>query len=255
MPLYNKLKKLSDVGRQPHPPLTGTTHIVTLLCFTLITLLLVEMSDSEFVTAVELPVVFTYGGQTQTFNRQPDGKGGGGSIGVWRAGNRAWKLFSKTTSLEKNRRFYETARDRRLPIGTPTPTFQQGTVKQGTQRATQGYALISQWLEGKEFNFQTSQGAFRKALENQNISHSRGSPQYQRYALISILFSFSLSASRILAACNVANEVHLIDVQGKVNGAAGVGEPLAFFDINLAATHSEQAVVLVEVITAWGTHP
>ncbi|KAH9954108.1 hypothetical protein BC827DRAFT_729124 [Russula dissimulans] len=199
------------------------------------------MSDSESVTvqAVELPVVFRYGGQNRTFNRQPDGKGGGGSIGVWRDGNQAWKIFSKTTSLEKNRRFYQTARDNNLPNGIPTPTFQEGTVTEGTKRPTQGYALISQWLEGKEFNFQTSQGAFKQALEIQRISHSRSSAQYRQ----------------ILAACNIANRVNLIDVQGKVNGAAGVGEPLAFFDINLASSHSEQAVVLVEVITAWGTDP
>ncbi|KAH9980507.1 hypothetical protein BJV74DRAFT_104255 [Russula compacta] len=172
-----------------------------------------------------------------TFNRQPDGQGGeGDSIGVWRENNRAWKIFSSRDNLPRIKGFYNTAEVHGLPMGGLE--FREGTVQQGAGRATNGFVLITRWLVGSEFNFHRPPKPFNSALRDQNISHSRSSVQYQR----------------ILGGCRSANTVGLRDVQGKVDGTAGVYEPIAFFDVH-TSTSSEQAQSLVDDITAWGTLP
>jgi hypothetical protein len=149
-------------------------RIVIFLCFTLI-ILLVAMPP----TPVKLPVVFKNQGVTKTFNRQPDGRGQeGDSIGVWRDGNKAWKLFPKRDHLKTISAYYQHAAVNGLPMGDPE--FKEGTVQQGTDRATSGFALVTRWLDGIEFNFHTPPKPFKAALRDGNISHSRGSAQYQR---------------------------------------------------------------------------
>ena len=135
---------------------------------------------------VPLPVVFASTAGGITFERQPDGQGGeGDSLGVWRDNNRAWKIFSSRTNLDKIKAFYNTADVHGLPMGGPI--FREGTVKQGTGRVTNGFALITRWLIGDEFNFHRPPKTFNSALTRQNISHSRSAEQYKRYVPIGIL--------------------------------------------------------------------
>jgi len=193
--------------------------------------------------AVRLPVVFRSGNVTKTFNRQPDGRGGeGDSIGVWREGNVAWKIFKNRRNLPTTMGYYRTAEVHGLPMGTnPKPTFHEGAVRQGsepTDRETNGFALVTRWLVGREFNFHRPPKPFRSALRDEKISHSKTSVQYQR----------------VLGGCNSAKAVGLIDVQGKVDGTTGAFEPVTFFDIHTTQPHSSpHATDLVDVITAWGT--
>ncbi|KIL67263.1 hypothetical protein M378DRAFT_197126 [Amanita muscaria Koide BX008] len=191
--------------------------------------------------ALKLPVVFTYRGGNKTFNRQPD-VSSNEALGVWHDGNKAWKLYATTAQLAKLSADYQRADVHGLPMGSPA--FQQGTVKQGTNQQTQGFALVTNWLTGNEFNFHTPPKPFRTALRTQNISHSKSSQDYKR----------------ISGGCTSASVVGLQDCQGFVK--AGAFEPVAFFDIHTAWNpqkkefgHSQQAVDLVTDITHWGTQP
>ncbi|KAH9980398.1 hypothetical protein BJV74DRAFT_887864 [Russula compacta] len=192
-------------------------------------------SGSEFLADVELPVVFTPadGTAAKTFTRQPDGQGGEG-IGVWRDGIRAWKLFATQNTYDRTKGYYDTAIAKSLPIGNLDPVFKKGKVKQGNRAATDGFALITGWLDGTEFNFQGRQ--FATALATEKISHSRSSVQYKR----------------ILAGCQTALDIHLNDVQGKVNGSGP--EYIAFFDVHTTPSGT-QAEALLEVLRDWGTSP
>jgi hypothetical protein len=93
VPLYNKLKQLSDVKL----PTTSSSywydshrHVHSAFSNNLAT----AAEFSKFDTmSVRLPVVFKSKNATKDFNRQPDGRGGeGDSIGVWKEGNVAWKV-------------------------------------------------------------------------------------------------------------------------------------------------------------------
>jgi len=188
---------------------------------------------------VKLPVVFKSKGVTKTFNRQPDGRGQeGDSIGVWRdrATNSAWKLYPKQANLTRVSTYYYRAAVNGLPMGDPS--FKEGSVQQGTDNATNGFALVTRWLEGIEFNFHTPPKPFRVGLRDEKISQNKSSTQYKR----------------VKGGCVSADKVGLLDIQGKVNGKDGAYEPVAFFDIHTGNT-SEQARSLVEDITNWGTKP
>lgn len=206
-------------------------------------------SDASEFLDVDLPVVFTPtdGTATKTFDRQPDGKGGEG-IGVWQDGIRAWKLFSSQGTYDKTKGYYDTAVAHSLPIGNLVPVFKKGKVKLGSKSATDGFALITGWLNGEEFNFQGKQ--FKAALERENISHSMSSVQYKRYVWVGILIYFLLKFSRILAGCQTALDIHLNDVQGKVNGSGP--EYIAFFDVHTTPSGT-QAEALLVVLREWGT--
>ena len=214
------------------------------------------MSNTQ--APVPLPVVFTSAAGGITFDRRPDGQGGErNSLGVWRNNNRAWKIFSSRDNLDSIKASYNTADVHGLPMGGPI--FREGTVRQGTGRETNGFALITRWLIGDEFNFHRPPKTFNSALTRQAISHSRSTEQYKRYVPIGILTGFLPCVEfffffRILGGCRSANTILLTDVQGKVDGTPGVYEPIAFFDIH-TATSSEQAQSLVDDITAWGTGP
>jgi hypothetical protein len=131
---------------------------------------------------VKLPVVFKSKNITKTFNRQPDGRGKeGDSIGVWKDGSSAWKLFPKQADFEKISTFYHKAGIGGLPMGDPS--FREGSIQQGTEKATNGFALVTRWLDGTEFNFHTPPKPFGSVLRDEKISHSKGSTQYKRYVL------------------------------------------------------------------------
>ncbi|KAM6495395.1 hypothetical protein JOM56_008101 [Amanita muscaria] len=191
--------------------------------------------------ALKLPVVFTYRGGKKTFNRQPD-ISSNEALGVWHDGNKAWKIYATTSQLDKVSADYHRANVHGLPMGSPA--FQQGTLKQGTDRQTQGFALVTNWLTGNEFNFHRPPKPFRTALTTQRISRSRSSQDYRR----------------IHGGCTSASIVGLRDCQGFVQ--AGAFEPVAFFDIHTSWNpqtgsfgHSQQAVDLVTEITNWGNLP
>jgi hypothetical protein len=141
-------------------------------------------------TPLKLPVVFKNQNVTKQFDRQPDGRGQeGDSIGVWRDGSSAcWKLYPKRAHLTTVSTHYQRAAVNGLPMGDPV--FREGSVQQGTDKATNGFALVTRWLEGQEFNFHTPPKPFKVALRDQKISNSRSSNQYNRYVRISILIHF-----------------------------------------------------------------
>jgi hypothetical protein len=168
---------------------------------------------------VKLPVVFKSKGVTKTFNRQPDGRGKeGDSIGVWKDGSSAWKLYPKQADFTRLSTFYHQAAVNGLPMGDPS--FKEGSIQQGTDRASNGFALVTRWLDGIEFNFHTPPKKFNTALRDEKISHSKSSTQYKR----------------IHGGCVSADKIGLVDIQGKVNGKAGAYEPVAFFDVHTSKT-------------------
>jgi hypothetical protein len=129
---------------------------------------------------VNLPVVFKSKGVTKTFNRQPDGRGKeGDSIGVWKDGSSAWKLYPKQANFTRISGYYHEAGVNGLPMGDPS--FREGSIQQGKDRATNGFALVTRWLDGIEFNFHKPPKPFNAALRDEKISHSKGSTQYKRY--------------------------------------------------------------------------
>jgi hypothetical protein len=135
---------------------------------------------------VKLPVVFKSKGVTKTFNRQPDGRGKeGDSIGVWKDGSSAWKLYPKQADFKRISGYYHDAGVNGLPMGNPS--FREGSIQQGKDRATNGFALVTRWLDGIEFNFHKPPKPFKAALRDEKISHSKGSTQYKRYVRLGML--------------------------------------------------------------------
>ncbi|KAF9498174.1 hypothetical protein BDN71DRAFT_446821 [Pleurotus eryngii] len=161
-------------------------------------------------------------------------------LGIWHVGIYAWKVYSTTSQLQKLKDDYQRADVKGLPMGKPR--FTQGTVQQGSGRATDGFALIVNWVDGSPFNFQQPPRPFRKALETQNISHSKSDKDY----------------TRVKGGCQSAENVGLQDCQGFVK--QGAGEPLIFIDVHTSWNpqtqkygFSQQAVDMVTDITNWGT--
>ena len=110
-------------------------------------------------------------------------------LGIWHVGNYAWKVYATTAQYKKLSEDYHRAAVHGLPIGDPR--FQQGTVQQGTGRATQGFVLVVRWITGAFFDFHTPPRSLRSALQGQNISHSRASNDYKRFIypqLVTALF-------------------------------------------------------------------
>lgn len=130
-------------------------------------------------------MVFSGDGVSKTFNRQPEGTGGEG-IGVWHEGDKAWKVSTATNKLEKLKRDYRTAKDENLPIGG-VYEIKEGKVTQGGGRQRDGYVLITKWLDGHQFDFHGGK-PFRRALEDEKVSHSRTSDQYIRYVFVYLKF-------------------------------------------------------------------
>ncbi|KAI6110176.1 hypothetical protein EDD16DRAFT_1483638 [Pisolithus croceorrhizus] len=174
-------------------------------------------------------------------NRQSSREG----IGVWHVGNYAWKVYSakndsQRNTLEKLREDYRRADVHGLPMGRPR--FQDGTIKQGNGNPYNGMALIVDWFEGTNFNFHRPPKPFKSALEAQKISHSKSSTDYKK----------------IKAGCESAKAVGLQDCQGYVK--AGRYEPIVFIDVHTSWNaqqkkfgSSQQAIDMVDIITAWGT--
>ncbi|OCH83723.1 hypothetical protein OBBRIDRAFT_872009 [Obba rivulosa] len=160
------------------------------------------------------------------------------ALGLWKVDGKAWKVYATTKQLQALSDDYTRASQAAaLPMGDPK--FQQGSVKQGTKPASEGFVLITQWMDGT--NFQKTIQSFKTALTRQNISHNKTSEEYKR----------------ITRGCNAANQVGLKDCQGFIK--SGIAQPLRFIDIHTSWNpsthtfgHSEQAAELVEAIVAWG---
>ncbi|KAK2467690.1 hypothetical protein APHAL10511_000284 [Amanita phalloides] len=214
---------------------------VHLTSFTIMELEVDHMESEMELADVKLPVVFTYEGGQRTFVTQPH-HGGGQGLGVWQDGNQAWKIFPDVGKADKTFKkvtgYYTTAYGAKLPMGGQ-PFCPRGTVKQGGDKATNGFAVVTGWLEGTEFNFhRIGKKPFKTALTTENVSHSESSQQFKT----------------IMAACEIARDLPLNDVQGKVNGRAGVSEPIAFFDINIGGGGGQGAALVDEMIK-WGNQP
>jgi hypothetical protein len=99
------------------------------------------------------------------------------SLGLWHVENEAWKVYQQTTQLEALKADYQRAAiDAGLPMGDPR--FQVGTVQQGSRPVTQGFALITNWMDGS--NFQKTIASFRSALNQSNFPTGKTTNDYQR---------------------------------------------------------------------------
>ena len=127
-------------------------------------------------------VVFTWtsGGKEQTRTlRAADKISSREGLGLWKVDNRAWKVYATTSQLNALSSDYTRAQvDAGLPVGTPAPSFQQGSVKQGTKPPTQGFVLIAQWMDGT--NFQKTASNFRSALDKEKVPKDKTSTDYKR---------------------------------------------------------------------------
>ena len=108
----------------------------------------------------------------------------GDSIGVWKDGGKAWKLYPKQADLKRVPTHYYQAAVNGLPMGDPS--FQEGSVQQGTDKGSNGFALVTRWFDGIEFNFHKPPKPFRVGLRYEKISSSKSSTQYERYVHVSM---------------------------------------------------------------------
>lgn len=209
-------------------------------------------------------VVFTYisGGKKQTrVLHAHDKMSSREAIGLWKVDNCAWKVYATTSQLDALTDDYTHAQvDGGLPVGTPAPSFQVGTVKQGEKTETHGFVLIAQWMSGT--NFQKTAAKFRSALAKEDVPKKKDSQDYDRFDPSSMMQGVARTAElmplhRIVKGCAGANEVGLRDCQGYIK--TGISEPIRFVDVHTSWNpqtrkygHSGQAQQLVDTIAAWG---
>ncbi|KLO12975.1 hypothetical protein SCHPADRAFT_890369 [Schizopora paradoxa] len=167
------------------------------------------------------------------------------AVGVWRVKGKVWKVFSyaekdngKTQIMKDLEDDYYRASNEGLPMGSPT--FQRGKVQIGKAIATDGFVLITDDMVGT--NFQKTNSSFIAALTKEKVPKNKDDADYKK----------------ILAGCNAAMKVGLKDCQGFIK--TGIYEPLRFIDVHTgwnkskgSYDYSEQAVALVDAITAWPT--
>lgn len=126
-------------------------------------------------------VVFTYkkGGKTITKTLEGSKKiPSREALGLWNVDGKAWKVYGTANKYQALSQDYRRADVMAgLPMGDPS--FQQGSVTQGTHQAKQGFVLITQWMDGD--NFQKTEGSFNAALKRQNIPHDKNATDYKRY--------------------------------------------------------------------------
>ncbi len=128
-------------------------------------------------------VFFTYtsGGRpaTQTLlwaNRIASREG----LGLWHVGNQAWKVYSTRAQYAALSADYRRASvDAGLPMGNPS--FQQGSVRRGTGRPTEGFVLITEWMVGTTFLHNA--GSFQTALTREAFPKS--GTDYTRHVCLS----------------------------------------------------------------------
>ena len=58
------------------------------------------------------------------------------------------------------------------------PSFVQGKVKIGSGTATDGFVLITDFMEGS--NFQKGAGSFNAALKRENVSKDKNNADYKK---------------------------------------------------------------------------
>jgi hypothetical protein len=128
-------------------------------------------------------VTFSYRSGNKTINltlKWAERKPSREALGIWQVNtNRAWKVYAQKSQLNNLKEDYARAAvDAGLPMGKPS--FQEGTVKQGTSPATQGFALITEWMTGT--NFQKTTARFDSALSQQAIPKNKTATDYKRFA-------------------------------------------------------------------------
>lgn len=129
-------------------------------------------------------VTFTYtksGQQVSQVLRWADRINSREGLGLWHVGSWAWKVYSTRTQYNALSADYRRAAiDAGLPMGDPS--FQAGRVQRGTAAATDGFVLITQWMEGVQFLHTAA--AFKTALTRDNFPHGRTTTDYQRYGFV-----------------------------------------------------------------------
>ncbi|KAI0697583.1 hypothetical protein BC835DRAFT_1413619 [Cytidiella melzeri] len=189
------------------------------------------------------------------------------AIGIWKVDSKAWKVYGTTNKYEALSDDYRRADVvAGLPMGHHE--FKQGKVKDGQKTQTEGFVLITDWMEGT--NFQKTSSSFKAALTKEKLSKDKTTDDYKRCAGFLHLISSHLIICppylnlsyvdafyhRTGSGCDAANTVGLKDCQGFIK--PGINEPLRFIDIHTSWNsqtkkfgHSGLAAELVEVITAW----
>jgi hypothetical protein len=127
-------------------------------------------------------VTFSYRSGSKTINltlKWADRLTSREALGIWKVNNRAWKVYAQKSQFNNLKEDYARAAvDAGLPMGSPS--FQEGTVKQGSSPPTQGFALITEWMTGT--NFQKTTASFESALKWEAIPKNKTATDYQRFA-------------------------------------------------------------------------
>ncbi|KLO13171.1 hypothetical protein SCHPADRAFT_828441 [Schizopora paradoxa] len=163
-------------------------------------------------------------------------------LAIWRVQGKVWKVYRKagdnggTKKLDDLRDDYNRAQKEGLPMGTFS--FEKGRVQEGTQRPTDGFVLITDDMEGKNFQ----KGSFKVALRDANVPKNKDDAGYKQ----------------ILAGCEVAMKVGLKDCQGFLK--TGITQPLRFIDVHTSYTkatgkygYSGDADEILTLIKDWPT--
>ena len=99
------------------------------------------------------------------------------ALGIWKVESKAWKVYSTTKEYQSLSDDYRRAAVAAgLPMGDPA--FQQGKVQQGTKPQSEGFVLVTQWMDGT--NFQKNASSFKAALTKENVSKDSKSTDYKR---------------------------------------------------------------------------
>lgn len=138
-------------------------------------------------------VVFTYksgGKEKKQVLKWADRKSSREAVGIWHVGSKAWKVFATTKEYQT---FSDDYRRAAVAAGLPMgdPAFQQGTVKQGSKAQSEGFVLITQWMDGT--NFQKTASSFKSALTKEKVSKDKGNTDYKRRVDISCVSTTSVA--------------------------------------------------------------
>ncbi|KAH8116705.1 hypothetical protein DFH11DRAFT_1875790 [Phellopilus nigrolimitatus] len=133
------------------------------------------------------------------------------SLGVFVIGNKVWKVFTNTNSLERSQRDYQLADFNGLPIDGAT--IYQGVVRRPGRSSSSGYALATINMSHRHF-----------------FSLQQGTSQFRQ--LIGQITDEAV-LQRIKRACQSAVNVGLRDPQGFIG--VSYNEPITFIDVHTSA--------------------
>jgi len=126
--------------------------------------------------AEDSDVVVTSGGKSTTL-KGSDKINSREAIGIWKVGNKAWKVYGRRKTLDDLREDYSRAAIYAgLPMGNPS--FVEGQVKVGANAPTNGFVLVTEWMVGT--NFQKTVASFKAALSKESVPKDKSDTDYKR---------------------------------------------------------------------------